>query len=115
MSYAFARDGGLPGSFWLYHLNEKKLPIRALLVIILLDAILIVPSLVSASLFSAINSIGTVGKFLNLLFYESYFNGTSLTKCQARISRIAYPSFFDFFRETNSFLGHSIWDDSIFP
>lgn len=61
MSYAFARDGGLPGSFYLYYLDEKKIPTRALLVIVILNVLLIVPSLVSASLFSAINSIGTVG------------------------------------------------------
>jgi amino acid transporter len=62
MTYAFARDGGLPASSYLYFLNESKIPTRALLIIIILDAILIVPSLLSASLFAAINSIGTVGK-----------------------------------------------------
>jgi amino acid transporter len=63
MAYAFARDGGLPSSPYLYFLNESKIPTRALLVIIVLDALLIVPSLLSSSLFAAINSIGTVGEF----------------------------------------------------
>ena len=63
MSYAFARDGGLPFSYYLYHLDEQKIPIRALVMIVIIDGLLIVPSLLSSSLFAAINSIGTVGMF----------------------------------------------------
>ena len=65
MSYAFARDGGLPGSSFLYSLNQNKIPIRALFMIILLDVLLILPSLFSSSLFAAMNSIGTIGTYIS--------------------------------------------------
>jgi amino acid transporter len=65
MSYAFARDGGLPWSSYLYKLDSKKIPIRALWVVCVIDLLILLPSLYSERLYEAINSIGTVGTYIS--------------------------------------------------
>ncbi len=61
MTYAFSRDGGLPFSFFFHHLNPHQIPTRIILLIVILDILIILPSIYSASLYAAINSVGTVG------------------------------------------------------
>ena len=65
MSYAFARDGGLPWSKYLYKLDSKKIPIRALWMVVAVDFLILIPSLYSERLYEAINSIGTVGTYIS--------------------------------------------------
>ncbi|KAI9208848.1 amino acid/polyamine transporter I [Polychytrium aggregatum] len=65
MTYAFARDGGLPGSKFLYVLDAaSETPVRALWITLFLDFIIIIPSLYSSALYAAINSVGTIGTYL---------------------------------------------------
>ncbi|KAJ3024553.1 UNVERIFIED_CONTAM: hypothetical protein HDU68_008016 [Siphonaria sp. JEL0065] len=57
MTFAFSRDGALPGSKWLHKLGENFVPLRATLVIVLIDAAILLPSLYSATLYAAINLV----------------------------------------------------------
>ncbi|KAJ3100012.1 hypothetical protein HDU97_002619 [Phlyctochytrium planicorne] len=63
-TFAFSRDGALPGSNWLHKLNSHAVPERATWMIVLVDAIILIPSLYSATLYYAINSFGVVGTYM---------------------------------------------------
>ncbi|KAI8608884.1 amino acid/polyamine transporter I [Chytriomyces sp. MP71] len=67
MAFAFSRDGALPGSKWLHQLNPNQVPLRATMVIVLIDSLILVPSLFSAVLYTAINSFGVIGTYLAYL------------------------------------------------
>ncbi|KAJ3202257.1 hypothetical protein HDU82_007494 [Entophlyctis luteolus] len=67
MAFAFSRDGALPGSNWLHHLNVNQVPIRATIVIVVLDAVILLPSLYSNTMYAAINSFGVIGIYLAYL------------------------------------------------
>ncbi|KAJ3280312.1 hypothetical protein HDU79_011828 [Rhizoclosmatium sp. JEL0117] len=76
MTFAFSRDGALPGSKWLHQLGwgdselgregvgSSQVPLRATLAIVIIDSLILVPSLHSATLYTAINSFGVIGTYL---------------------------------------------------
>ncbi|KAJ3192332.1 hypothetical protein HK101_006727 [Irineochytrium annulatum] len=63
-TFAFSRDGALPGSNWLHKLNENAVPVRATYSIMIFDSIILLPSLYSSTLYFAINSFGVIGTYL---------------------------------------------------
>ncbi|KAI8839578.1 amino acid permease-domain-containing protein [Chytridium lagenaria] len=63
-TFAFSRDGALPGSSWLHCLSGDNVPVRATVVIAVVDCVILVPSLYSSTLYYAINSFGVVGTYL---------------------------------------------------
>ncbi|KAJ3818710.1 amino acid/polyamine transporter I [Lentinula raphanica] len=66
MMYAFARDGGLPGSKFFAYVNTRwKSPIRTVWLACTLSFILGLPSLGSAVAFSAATSIATIGLYIS--------------------------------------------------
>ncbi|KAJ3999390.1 APC amino acid permease [Lentinula boryana] len=66
MMYAFARDGGLPGSKFFAYVNTKwKSPIRTVWLACTLSFILGLPSLGSTVAFSAATSIATIGLYIS--------------------------------------------------
>ncbi|KIY64792.1 APC amino acid permease [Cylindrobasidium torrendii FP15055 ss-10] len=66
MMYAFARDGGIPGSPWFAYVNQKwKSPIRTVWLACTLSFILGLPSLGSTVAFSAATSIATIGLYIS--------------------------------------------------
>ncbi|KAJ3024556.1 UNVERIFIED_CONTAM: hypothetical protein HDU68_008019 [Siphonaria sp. JEL0065] len=84
MTFAFSRDGALPGSKWLHQLGwshnqpnggstnddgrgSSQVPLRATLAIMALDCLILVPSLYSSTLYTAINSFGVIGTYLAYL------------------------------------------------
>ncbi|KAI8607875.1 amino acid permease-domain-containing protein [Chytriomyces sp. MP71] len=79
MAFAFSRDGALPASDWLHHLGwgermerdgeggSAQVPLRATLVIVVLDCVVLIPSLYSSVLYTAINSFGVIGIYLSYL------------------------------------------------
>ncbi|KAJ3236628.1 hypothetical protein HDU81_010592 [Chytriomyces hyalinus] len=80
MTFAFSRDGALPGSAWLHQLGGwgkgggggssegfQKVPLRATLLIVALDCAVLIPSLYSSVLYTAINSFGVIGIYLSYL------------------------------------------------
>ncbi|KAJ3139373.1 hypothetical protein HK100_011778 [Physocladia obscura] len=67
MTFAFSRDGALPGSSWLHHLNPRQVPLRATYVIVIIDGIILLPSLYSNTMYAAINSFGVIGIYLAYL------------------------------------------------
>ena len=55
--FAMARDGALPGSHWIYEVvDETRVPLRAVLVVLICDALLLLLPLVSTTAFAAIMS-----------------------------------------------------------
>jgi amino acid transporter len=66
-TFAFSRDGALPGSKWLHVLNKDAVPIRATWAIIVINCIILVSSLFSETLYAAINSFGVIGTYLAYL------------------------------------------------
>ncbi|KAI9340485.1 amino acid permease-domain-containing protein [Obelidium mucronatum] len=64
MAFAFSRDGALPGSKWLHVLNSNQVPLIATIVIVVIDCVILVPSLYSVTLYAAINSFGVIGIYL---------------------------------------------------
>ncbi|KAJ3073659.1 hypothetical protein HDU98_001001 [Podochytrium sp. JEL0797] len=77
MTFAFSRDGALPGSQWLHTLGwgkwgssdkagigSNQVPLRATLAIVVIDCLILVPSLYSSTLYAAINSFGVIGTYL---------------------------------------------------
>ncbi|KAJ3024554.1 UNVERIFIED_CONTAM: hypothetical protein HDU68_008017 [Siphonaria sp. JEL0065] len=67
MAFAFSRDGALPGSEWLHKLGGNQVPLRATFVIVLIDCLILVPSLHSNTMYAAINSFGVIGIYLSYL------------------------------------------------
>ncbi|KAJ3287714.1 hypothetical protein HDU79_005484 [Rhizoclosmatium sp. JEL0117] len=67
MTFAFSRDGALPGSAYLHTLGGDQVPIRATWIIVLINSVILLPSLYSNTMFSAINSFGVVGTYLAYL------------------------------------------------
>ncbi|KAJ3874262.1 APC amino acid permease [Lentinula edodes] len=66
MMYAFARDGGLPGSKFFAYVNTSwRSPIRTVWLACTLSFILGLPSLGSAVAFSAATSIATIGLYIS--------------------------------------------------
>lgn len=66
MIYAFSRDGALPGSSWIRHIDPKtKTPVRAVIVSTMLAALLGLPSVGSSVALTALVSIGTIGQYLS--------------------------------------------------
>ncbi|KAF9043773.1 APC amino acid permease [Hymenopellis radicata] len=66
MMYAFARDGGIPGSKFFAYVNTKwKSPIRTVWLACTLSFILGLPSLGSTVAFSAATSIATIGLYIS--------------------------------------------------
>lgn len=64
-AFAFARDGALPASpFWHQLSGVAKLPLNALALVTVLDALVILPALGSSVALNAIVSIGTIGGYL---------------------------------------------------
>lgn len=61
MLFAFARDGGLPASKFIYCLNKKRVPLNALIVSITGAFILALPALFSTVVYSAVTSIAVIG------------------------------------------------------
>lgn len=62
ITYALVRDGALPGSNWMDHLNPRTHnPDRVLLVVLILDAALCLLPLLSTTAFTAITQITTIG------------------------------------------------------
>lgn len=74
MTYAFARDGGIPFSFFFHYLDPNQIPTRIILLIVVLDILIIIPSVLSASLYAAINSLGTVGTLYNYNSQEHIYH-----------------------------------------
>ncbi|KAF8914523.1 APC amino acid permease [Mucidula mucida] len=66
MMYAFARDGGIPGSKFFAYVNAKwRSPIRTVWLACTLSFILGLPSLGSTVAFSAATSIATIGLYIS--------------------------------------------------
>ncbi|KAF9267048.1 APC amino acid permease [Marasmius fiardii PR-910] len=66
MMYAFARDGGLPGSKFFAHVDDRwRSPIRTVWLACTLSFILGLPSLGSSVAFSAATSIATIGLYIS--------------------------------------------------
>jgi amino acid transporter len=62
VGYALARDGALPGSKWLSHINEdSKTPVRMIFVIFILASCFNLLVLVNKTAFVALTSICTIG------------------------------------------------------
>jgi len=62
IAFAMARDGALPGSKFLYTINEfTKSPVRVVIVIYFFDAILLLLQLANTAAFLAIVSLTTIG------------------------------------------------------
>ncbi|KAI9340486.1 amino acid/polyamine transporter I [Obelidium mucronatum] len=68
MAFAFSRDGALPGSAWLHSLSGNQVPVRATIAIVVIDAVILIPSLHSNTMYAAINSFGIIGIYLSYLF-----------------------------------------------
>ncbi|WP_088225835.1 amino acid permease [Desulfosporosinus sp. FKB] len=64
MLFAFARDGGLPGSKFLYKLDGRHVPINALLTSITAAFILALPALFSSVVYAAVTSIAVIGLYI---------------------------------------------------
>lgn len=64
MIFAFARDGGMPGSKTLYKLNSRHVPWNALLLSITSAFILALPALFSTVIYSAVTSIAVIGLYI---------------------------------------------------
>ncbi|KAJ3735525.1 APC amino acid permease [Lentinula guzmanii] len=84
MMYAFARDGGLPGSKFFAYVNTKwKSPIRTVWLACTLSFILGLPSLGSTVAFSAATSIATIGLYisyaipiaLRVIYHDDFVRG----------------------------------------
>jgi len=66
MMYAFARDGGIPGSSFFHKVdNKRKSPVRTVWLACTLSFILGLPSLGSNVAFSAATSIATIGLYIS--------------------------------------------------
>lgn len=64
--YAFSRDGAMPGSTWIRHIDARtNTPVRAIFVSIILALLLALPSVGSSVALPAITSIGTIGQYLS--------------------------------------------------
>ncbi|KIK64096.1 hypothetical protein GYMLUDRAFT_162060 [Collybiopsis luxurians FD-317 M1] len=84
MMFAFARDGGLPGSKFFAHVNSKwQSPIRTVWLACTLSFILGLPSLGSDVAFAAATSIATIGLYisygipiaLRLVYHKKFVRG----------------------------------------
>ncbi|ESK88626.1 amino acid permease, partial [Moniliophthora roreri MCA 2997] len=84
MMYAFARDGGIPGSQFFAYVNTKwKSPIRTVWLACTLSFILGLPSLGSTVAFSAATSIATIGLYtsygipiaLRIVYHQKFVKG----------------------------------------
>lgn len=64
MIFAFARDGGMPGSKLWYKLNQQHVPLNALLLSITCAFILALPALFSTVVYSAVTSIAVIGLYI---------------------------------------------------
>ncbi|KAJ3062067.1 hypothetical protein HDU98_002032 [Podochytrium sp. JEL0797] len=67
MTFAFSRDGALPASEWLHHLSPNQVPVRATVMIVVLNSIILLPSLQSNTMYAAINSFGVIGIYLSYM------------------------------------------------
>ncbi|KAJ3245136.1 hypothetical protein HDU78_009863 [Chytriomyces hyalinus] len=67
MAFAFSRDGALPGSSWLHTLSASQVPVKATIVITIINCIILLPSLHSNAMYAAINSFGVIGIYLAYL------------------------------------------------
>lgn len=81
MTYAFARDGGIPFSYFFHYLDPNQIPTRIIILIVVLDILIIVPSILSASLYAAINSLGTAGTYLSytLAIFLRLYQGSTFS------------------------------------
>ncbi|KAK7452628.1 polyamine transporter tpo5 [Stygiomarasmius scandens] len=94
MMYAFARDGGLPGSKFFAYVNTKwKSPIRTVWLACTLSFILGLPSLGSDVAFAAATSIATIGLYISYgipialrVFYRKNF-----VRGPFHLGRFSYP------------------------
>ncbi|KXS17474.1 amino acid transporter [Gonapodya prolifera JEL478] len=81
MIYAFSRDGALPFSNWIHHIDPKsKMPVRAIIVSTSLATILAVPGIWSSVALTALISIGTIGQYISYgcpIFFKAFFAGSS--------------------------------------
>ncbi|SPF33988.1 Amino acid transporter [Candidatus Desulfosporosinus infrequens] len=64
MIFAFARDGGMPGSKLWYKINERHVPLNALYLSIISAFILALPALFSTVVYSAVTSIAVIGLYI---------------------------------------------------
>ena len=64
MMFAFARDGGMPGSKTLYKLSDRHVPLNALIVSIVATFILALPALFSTVIYSAVVSIAAIALYI---------------------------------------------------
>ncbi|KAJ3338364.1 hypothetical protein HDU93_009599 [Gonapodya sp. JEL0774] len=79
MIYAFSRDGALPFSNWIHHIEPTtKVPMRAIIVSTTLASILALPGVGSYVALSALISIGTIGQYISYgcpIFFKLVFAG----------------------------------------
>lgn len=62
VGYALARDGALPGSTWLAHINEKsKTPLNVVFLIFIICSCFNLLILVNETAFVALTSISAIG------------------------------------------------------
>lgn len=64
MIFAFARDGGMPGSKTLYRLSDRHVPLNALFTSIISAFILALPALFSSVVYTAVTSIAVIGLYV---------------------------------------------------
>lgn len=64
MFFAFARDNGMPGSKLWYKLNDRHVPLNALILSIVAAFILALPALFSTVVYSAVTSIAVIGLYI---------------------------------------------------
>jgi amino acid transporter len=61
MTYAFSRDGALPGSSWWRKVSRRQVPVNAVLLTVLVAFGLALPYLWNPAAYAAVTAIGTVG------------------------------------------------------
>lgn len=65
MIFAFARDGGMPGSKLWYRLSPRRVPLNAIFLSITVSFILALPALFSTVVYSAVTSIAVIGLYIS--------------------------------------------------
>jgi hypothetical protein len=69
MTFAFSRDGAIPGHRWWRHLGKNKTPTWAVLFVVVMAAVITTPALAPASngvpvAFLAVTSISVIGLYI---------------------------------------------------